>query len=533
MSAEKNRPTLDFKEGVLREDGSEDSGPQRWSGPLKTSLELEEDLSDAHGALVLGGHTFQLRKRLGRGGMAEVFLANRTGPQAFSRKVVIKRILPERSDDATYVQRFIREASLAAQLHHPNIVEILELGHVEGDYYIVMEFVDGVNLHDMLKKTLEQGKGVHPAIAARVISDVASALHYAHTFIGDDGVRRRIVHRDVSTTNVMVTFSGEIKLVDFGVAKDLNAASLTVGNQIIGKPLYIPPESLKGGKPTLAWDIYALGMVMYKLLAGKPPFTAETGPAGLAKLVNEIAHKQPPPIVDIFPDTPLALEAIALQALAKDPLARQRSAAEVQEQLEVYLATVQVTRRMISNYTGELFGRAVEPTESSSLSQQLPISRTESATPAPQTPVVEYLPPEEPRRSHKPVWIGVAVALLLAVSVVFLFATDTGKRVVDAWFRSDQPVVQGVVEGVPVVQKIPGQIIIECRTYDWVHVDRKLIGKCPVGQPVSVPPGEHVVTVGNRSKTVTVGEGELVTVEFKDGWRPSGPTPRVINPQDR
>jgi eukaryotic-like serine/threonine-protein kinase len=245
--------------------------------------------------------SFVLGELLGRGGMAEVYLAHRTGPGGFMRKVVVKRILPHRAANQEFVERFIREATVAAQLHHPNIVEVLELGTTKGDYYLVMEFIAGRNLRDILQKQRLTQSRIPPAFAARIIADVATALHYAHTFVDDSGVAHRIVHRDVSPDNIMVTVAGQVKLVDFGVAKDLDSAAITMDRELIGKPLYMPPESLQGKPATPAWDIYGAGAVLYQLLAGRPAFEATDN---LGKLLADIAQAEPPPLAGLCPDVP-------------------------------------------------------------------------------------------------------------------------------------------------------------------------------------------------------------------------------------
>ncbi|MEM6732067.1 MAG: serine/threonine-protein kinase, partial [Myxococcota bacterium] len=205
---------------------------------------------------------FLLDELLGRGGMAEVYLAHRTGPKGFSRKVVIKRIRPDKVEEQDFVERFIREASLTSQFHHPNIVEILELVTLDNAYYIVMEYLHGKNVSHIIEKLNRSGMTCPPEIAAFVISGLASALDYAHNFMDEGGKRHQIVHRDISPDNVMVTYAGEVKLLDFGVAKDLDGTQLTQGDKVIGKPLYLPPESLNGAPASPARDIYSLGMTL-------------------------------------------------------------------------------------------------------------------------------------------------------------------------------------------------------------------------------------------------------------------------------
>ncbi|MEE8409723.1 MAG: serine/threonine-protein kinase [Myxococcota bacterium] len=552
MARKANEETVNISTGPISE---VDSGPSSWSNDLKTGVHDESTggvgssapaASDAAPSVELGQNKFLLRQLLGRGGMAEVYLAHRTGPGKFSRKVVVKKILPERSGDPTYVKRFLREASLAAQLHHPNIVEILELGEAKGGYYIVMEYVDGKNMREVLKQAKAKKERFPPTIAARVCADVASALNYAHTFVGDDGLRRRIVHRDVSTTNIMLSFSGQVKLVDFGVAKDLDAASLTMGDQVVGKPLYLPPEAFRGGKPTLSWDIYALGLVLYKLVAGKSPFKVGSGPGGMAQLLADITSKVPERLCEVEPSTPPALDEIVATAMAKDPLDRQASAAELLTELETFLATQPpVSSTTTAWYMGNLFDRAERGSEPVPMPPSGVTTAPRSTGRVESSVVTTDVREARSRRGFGVMALGF-VGMLVAGLFGIVWGDDVrawaGKILLGMPDASDQstgpegpsdPEPEAVAEAPLMI----GTIDIRCTAAGWVRVDGRMIGMCPP-RVVSARAGTHTVTLEQdgrvvRTRTVTIKEDETVTVDLDRSPRRKKGKVRIINPTQR
>ncbi len=328
--------------------------------------ETDEQLGDAPPG-------FLLDELLGRGGMAEVYLAHRTGPKGFSRKVVIKRIRPDKVEEQDFVERFIREASLTSQFHHPNIVEILELVTLDDAYYIVMEYLHGKNVSHLIEKLNKQGTRCPPEMAAFIAAGLSSALSYAHNFMDEDGKRHQIIHRDISPDNVMVTYAGEVKLLDFGVAKDLDGTQLTQGDKVIGKPLYLPPESLNGSPASPARDVYSLGMTLYVMLAGRPPFEMGSGPEGLAKLLVDITNSEIPPLRQFNEDIPADLEHIVMKTISKEQRSRY-SASDLQNVLEGWLVQNghNVNQSNLASFLREIVG---EEAEGSSASPSKPKSQ--------------------------------------------------------------------------------------------------------------------------------------------------------------
>jgi beta-lactam-binding protein with PASTA domain len=260
---------------------------------------------------------YELHRRLGRGGMAEVFLAR---DQLLDRPVAVKVLFPEFATDEAFVERFRREATAAANLNHPNIVSVYDWGEADSTYFIVMEYVDGRTLSDILRA---EGP-LHPDRVADVGADVAAALGFAH--------RNGVVHRDVKPGNVLVTPTGLVKVADFGIARAITANAdedLTQVGTVMGTAAYFSPEQARGEPVDPRSDIYSLGCVLYELLVGKPPFAGDTPVAIAYKHV----HESPVPPRHLNVELPAAIEAIVLKCLAKNPANRYPSAEDLRADL--------------------------------------------------------------------------------------------------------------------------------------------------------------------------------------------------------
>ena len=253
---------------------------------------------------------------IARGGMAEVFLAH---DQVLDRPVAVKVLFPEFARDPSFVERFRREAQNAASLNHPNIVGVYDWGQEAGTYFIVMEYVEGQSLRDVLRA---QGT-VPPMQAAGIASEIADALAFAH--------RNGVVHRDIKPGNVLITPTGQVKVTDFGIAANPTDAGsgLTQTGAVMGTATYFSPEQAQGFAVDGRTDVYALGVVLYEMVTGAPPFQAESPVAVAMKHVRE----QPVPPSNAVPDLPPDLERIILAAMAKDVSARYQSAEAMRDDL--------------------------------------------------------------------------------------------------------------------------------------------------------------------------------------------------------
>lgn len=260
---------------------------------------------------------YEIHKRIGRGGMADVFSAR---DLLLDRQVAVKVLFPEFATDANFVERFRREAQSAASLSHPNIVNVYDWGKYEGTYFIVMEEVQGRTLAEILKTN----KQLTSKQAAEIASEVAAALGFAHD--------NHVAHRDIKPANILIGSNGQVKVADFGIARALNApteSNLTQVGSVMGTATYFSPEQAQGAQPDPRSDLYSLGIVMYEMLAGKPPFTGEN-PVSIA---YKQVHDAPQPLVQIVADVPRSFEAIVAKLLAKDPQMRYPSATELRDDL--------------------------------------------------------------------------------------------------------------------------------------------------------------------------------------------------------
>jgi len=299
---------------------------------------------------------YLLIKRLAVGGMAELFLAQ-DEPEA--PLVVIKRILPYLTDDPSFVQMFLDEARIAAQLHHPNIVRVHELGKLDEAIFISMEFVEGADLRKMLQQEQKENSAIPYAVAARIVAEVCAGLHYAHHGVGVDGRPMEIVHRDVSPQNVMVGFDGQVKLVDFGIARANAFMERSKPGVLKGKFLYLSPEQVMQEALDHRSDLFAIGTLLYEITTGKSPFQRHTPEA----VIFAIRREDPPSPQLVRSDYPPELSAIVARCLTKDRNKRYQEASEIRADLETFLAhTRQVGSAEVAEYAQLLFGDEDERT---------------------------------------------------------------------------------------------------------------------------------------------------------------------------
>jgi serine/threonine protein kinase len=277
---------------------------------------------------------YELAMRLARGGMAEVFLARQAGPAGFEKTVAVKRILPHLSRSPEFVQMFLDEARIAALLDHAHITHVYDVGEAEGLHYIAMEYVAGEDLATIMSCARKREQPVPPGVAATILLAACEALHYAHYMHGPDGRWLRIVHRDVTPSNILVTYDGNVKIGDFGIAKAELRAGVEDAGVLRGKGAYMAPEQARGVEVDARADIFALGVCAWELVTGRRLFHRENE-LGVAGALDEAPVPSPR---SVRPDLPAELSAVIEKALERDPAKRWATAQKMQLALETWLA---------------------------------------------------------------------------------------------------------------------------------------------------------------------------------------------------
>jgi serine/threonine-protein kinase len=342
---------------------------------------------------------YQINSRIGRGGMATVY---RAWQPALGRSVAIKVLAPHFAGDQEFVARFRREAKSAAQLKYAHIVTIFDVGEQDGTHYIVMEYLEGQSLHDLIKATgsMPLERVIH------IAGQVASALDYAH--------QRGFVHRDIKPANIIVGPNDHTTLTDFGIAKAISGTSLTQTGTMVGTPQYMAPEQVQGAAVDPRTDIYALGIVCYEMLAGAPPFVGDT-----AAVLYAQAHKSPPPLHAQLPALPSHVEMAVNRALAKDPAGRFEQASD----LLVALEQKEPAYPFLEQSGG------LDP---------VPVAQTDLTPTAPAVP---------PTRSKRPAWILLgagASVIVLILGLLLVIATRGGQKKTNA-----TPIAQATATAIP------------------------------------------------------------------------------------
>ena len=261
-----------------------------------------------------------LLRKIAMGGMAEIFRAKTVGAEGFEKIIVIKRILPHYTDDEAFVKMFIDEARIASKLQHSNVVQIYDFDTIDDRYYIAMEYVEGADLKSCVERGLKSGNPMSPAQCAWIMMEISKGLHYAHQK-EDKGQPLNIVHRDISPHNVMMSFAGEAKLMDFGIAKAAQRSTKTMAGTVKGKCAYMSPEQARGKPLDGRSDLFALGIMLWEMLTHKRLFL---GDSDFETLSNVLKADVPPPS-SVNPSVPAALDAIVLKALSKDRDQRHKS----------------------------------------------------------------------------------------------------------------------------------------------------------------------------------------------------------------
>ncbi|MCD6497218.1 MAG: serine/threonine protein kinase, partial [Deltaproteobacteria bacterium] len=276
---------------------------------------------------------YVLVRQIAMGGMAAIYLARSVGESGFEKYMALKMIHPHLSADSHFVQMLIEEAKITVFLNHSNIGHVFDLGRIDDTYYIAMEYVDGADLYHIMRNITERDVQMSPEISAYIMHEVCAGLDYAHRCRDQVGNPLRIIHRDISPQNILVSRAGEIKVVDFGIAKAALRAKQTEVGVIKGKYYYMSPEQAWGRPLDQRTDIFSAGVVLYETLAGQMLYLEED----VAKLLEMVRRADIPPLHLRRPDVPRELEAITMKAVARRPEDRWQTAHDFQMALQGFL----------------------------------------------------------------------------------------------------------------------------------------------------------------------------------------------------
>ena len=415
---------------------------------------------------------YRIARKLGGGGMADVYLAE---DQELGRRVAVKMLHGRYANDEQFVERFRREATHAAGLSHPNIVSIFDRGESEGSYFIVMEYVEGRTLKELIRS-----RGLCPVpVAIAYTRQILAALRYAH--------RHGVVHRDIKPHNVIVDSEGVVKVTDFGIAR-AGASQMTEEGAIIGTAHYLSPEQARGAPVDQTSDLYSAGIVLFELLTGEVPFTGDS-PVEIA--MKHLAETPPAPS-ELRPDVPHDLDLVVVRALAKEPADRYQSAAAMDADLETVARGGRVAAETAEAATMVLSGeRAIDAT---------------AATQIVRRPLQPYQPPDR-SRSLWPWLVGIGALLALLVAAWFLY-----EPIKDRFQGAD-------TVAVPYVVGIQAALAVQ---------DLEEAGLVPQVRRVSNSDVEEGLVFGqDPTEGTRVDEGEVVRIDVSSG-KPEVTIPSVV-----
>jgi eukaryotic-like serine/threonine-protein kinase len=388
---------------------------------------------------------YRLTSRVATGGMAEVYVGRQISPDGqFGPMVAVKRLLPHLVKDSAIVRMFLNEARITAQIHHPNVVTIFELGQVEGEPFIAMELLEGRTWAELRQRAAENGKRMPAGVALRVLAEACRGLDAAHRAVDEEGKPLALVHRDFTPDNIHVGVKGEVKVIDFGIARTTAWGAGTEPGTLKGKFFYMSPEMITAKPVDHRADIFAAGVMLYEQLCGRRPFTGNS----IDEVVIRIAREDPALPSSYDPAVPKALEAICLRAIAKEPRNRHQTLAEFVEAMEnVKGDSVLASQQEVADYVTALFPaktderrntlrRAREadpsvpglapvppPTPVGGLESTVPSPVRAYQPPAPAQPApVAAVPAPAPERKRSPLPLILGLLALIAVAVVAVVA---------------------------------------------------------------------------------------------------------------
>jgi eukaryotic-like serine/threonine-protein kinase len=384
---------------------------------------------------------YELLARIGSGGMGAVYAARAIGPGRFKKRMAVKRIHAHLATQREFVDMFLDEARIAAALHHANVAQVFDLGEHEGEFFIAMEYLHGEHLGAV---SARHGGPLDPVIAARIVALAAEGLHYAHEASDEDGNALHLVHRDVSPQNIFVTYGGDVKVTDFGIARAEGRLADTHSGRMKGKTGYLAPEQVLGDAVDRRADVFSLGVVLYEITTGVRLFAGATDAEALFRIANHTARD---PRNDA-PDYPAELAAIAIKALEKFPEDRFATAGEMARALEDFVARTEKSARKeeIARLMGRLFDTekrlkdrafagASETTPSGGNIDALSPTEPALARAGASTPSLAEVRTGERARPSRAAPIAFAIAAVLSVALAYLLMRD--------WLEPDAPVPTG------------------------------------------------------------------------------------------
>ena len=298
---------------------------------------------------------YSLLHKLATGGMGEVWLARQSGPAGFDRFIAVKRLLPNLAENNEFVQMFLDEARLAARLTHPNICQVYEFGREGGSYYLAMEYMHGESLSSMLERSIKERKPLSQPVVAMIIQQALEGLHFAHEAKDEQGRPLNLVHRDISPSNIFVTYDGQVKLLDFGIAKAAHRITQTVAGSIKGKFGYIAPEVYKGMTIDRRVDLFAMGVVLWEMLTRRRLYKR----AAEYEILRAIVEEEPPDPRTLDSSISQELAQTALKALAKLPGERYQTALEMRRAVSSFLRSLrdEMDAQALAEVMVQLYGQ--------------------------------------------------------------------------------------------------------------------------------------------------------------------------------
>jgi eukaryotic-like serine/threonine-protein kinase len=447
---------------------------------------------------------YYLLDRIGAGGMAEVFRAIAIGPEGFQRTMVIKRMLPNLSQDPAFVRMFVDEAKLCGLLSHPNLVQIFEFGMIEESFFIAMEHVQGETLLAVQKKLAEAGRVAPVAASLEIVRQVCVGLHYAHSLQSATGQPLGIIHRDITPSNLMLSAHGGVKILDFGIARvaeELRETHTQAGT-MKGKVSYMSPEQIRMDKVDSRADIFAVGIVLHELLTGRRLFRA-TNEFNSARMVLESVVPRPS---TVNPEVPVEVDEVVMRALERHPDARYLTAGEMADDIEKRLSEMRASPHEPRKLLLSLFPQRL----SYHGDVMLPFPPAPSVIEASSTPPRSPWGPSPTSASHatKPLASGVAMGVEIDLSTGSPVSRRRGGR--RKWGALGA--LAGIVVAVVVLANPPW--VTAPREVTVAHVAAQAVAP-PSPEPPPSPPAKAAVEISLDSnpqdaQVVREDSGEVV-----------------------